>query len=229
MPLFSIITPTFNCKEDLELTLESLHQQTFKDFEHIIIDGGSTDGTLEVIEANDKNVKYWVSEKDNGLYDAMNKGIKQASGDYLEFLNAGDIYQDCNALAKIADKASDLSNHVLYGEIILVDKSNNDIYPVKPVGFSLDVIKARGTACLNHQSMFTRKDVVPKYSLRYPLKGELNWYIDIAESVSNLKTCYVKHPIIRYKLGGLINVNYLDNLKEWILVVQKRFGLIQNN
>ncbi len=68
MPLFSIITPTFNCKEDLKLTLESLHQQTFKDFEHIIIDGGSTDGTLEVIKANEANLKYWVSEKDFGLF-----------------------------------------------------------------------------------------------------------------------------------------------------------------
>ncbi len=99
--LLSIITINYNDKFGLERTIKSVQEQTFTNFEHIIIDGGSTDGSKEVIEANKNSFSYWVSEPDKGIYNAMNKGIKEAKGEYLFFLNSGDHLNGQNALDKI--------------------------------------------------------------------------------------------------------------------------------
>ncbi len=88
----SIITVNLNNKDGLQKTIDSVISQTFKDFEWIVIDGGSTDGSKELIEKYSDYISYWVSEPDKGIYNAMNKGIKVAKGDYLEFLNSGDIF-----------------------------------------------------------------------------------------------------------------------------------------
>ena len=101
MQKLSIITVNYNNKLGLERTIKSVQNQSFKGFEHIIIDGGSTDGSKEVIKHNKAHFSYWVSETDEGVYNAMNKGIKQANGEYLFFLNSGDDFIDNNALKKI--------------------------------------------------------------------------------------------------------------------------------
>lgn len=97
---FSIITVVLNAKLDLIKTIDSLRKQSFKNFELIIIDGGSTDGTLDIIKKNQDIIKYWISEKDEGIYDAMNKGLKFSSGEYIGMINAGDLYTE-NALKLI--------------------------------------------------------------------------------------------------------------------------------
>lgn len=89
---FSIITVVLNSKKNLEETIESLKNQNFKNFEYIVIDGSSTDGTLEIINNNQNIINKWISEKDNGIYDAINKGIKLCNGEYIGILNAGDKY-----------------------------------------------------------------------------------------------------------------------------------------
>ena len=86
---YSIITVNYNNKEGLRNTIESVIHQTYRDFEFIVIDGGSTDGSAEVLKEYDSQITYWVSEKDKGIYNAMNKGIAKATGDYLNFMNSG--------------------------------------------------------------------------------------------------------------------------------------------
>lgn len=228
MKKISIITVTYNCKEDLRQTFESLHSQTFQDYEHIIIDGGSTDGTIELINENESKVDQWVSEKDKGIYDAMNKGIDMARGEYVQFLNAGDIFFDEHSLTLAAKEMYSSKYDIIFGEIILTDKQGNKVYHVKPLGFDLETLKNRGTASVNHQSFFAKKDLIPMYSSKYKLKGELDWYINIAKKNRNLKTHYLQFPLIRYKLGGAGNIHYLRNLKEWILIINKHFGFFQN-
>ena len=98
---YSIITVNFNNKEGLKKTIESVMCQSFRDFEHIIIDGGSTDGSVDVLREYDKHITYWVSEKDNGIYNAMNKGIAKSTGEYLNFMNSGDCFYDADVLAKV--------------------------------------------------------------------------------------------------------------------------------
>ncbi|TGK78427.1 glycosyltransferase [Leptospira noumeaensis] len=97
-PKLSIITIVLNNKQFFEYTLKSVREQSFKEFEYIVIDGGSTDGTLELIKKNRSGINYWVSEPDRGIYDAMNKGLKVAKGEWIIYLNAGDRFADRNVL-----------------------------------------------------------------------------------------------------------------------------------
>ena len=104
---YSIITINYNNRDGLEMTINSVLEQTYKDFEYIIIDGGSTDGSLEVIKKHAAQIDYWVSEPDNGIYNAMNKGIRKATGDYLNFMNSGDTYHTSSVLGDIANLDSE--------------------------------------------------------------------------------------------------------------------------
>ena len=112
----SIITINFNNVAGLKRTVDSVLHQTADDFEYIIIDGASTDGSREFIESCSSKLAYWVSEKDNGVYHAMNKGIGHARGDYLLFLNSGDYLNDAEVLARVFNRP--LQEDIIYGDII---------------------------------------------------------------------------------------------------------------
>ena len=103
---YSIITINYNNKEGLRRTIESVIHQTFRDFEFIIIDGGSTDGSIDVLKEYDSVIDYWISEPDGGIYQGMNKGIRKASGNYLNFMNSGDCFYNKEVLQNIFDKQS---------------------------------------------------------------------------------------------------------------------------
>ena len=99
---YSIITVNYNNKEGLRRTIESVIHQTFHDYEFIIIDGGSTDGSMDVLKEYDAQINYWVSEPDSGIYNAMNKGIAKAKGEYLNFMNSGDCFYTADVLEKVS-------------------------------------------------------------------------------------------------------------------------------
>ncbi len=103
---YSIITVNYNNRDGLRKTIESVINQTCRDFEYIVIDGGSTDGSVDVLKEYDKNIDYWVSEPDKGIYNAMNKGIAKATGDYLNFMNSGDCFFNECVLEKISKKGN---------------------------------------------------------------------------------------------------------------------------
>ena len=125
---FSVITVTYNAEKTLERTIRSVREQKNCNIEYIIIDGGSSDRTLEIINRSSDCVDKWISEPDKGLYDAMNKGLKQATGDYLLFLNAGDTLQGNDAIAKITQVAErENIPDILYGETDLVDNNGQFI------------------------------------------------------------------------------------------------------
>ena len=100
----SIITVNYNDAKGLQRTIESVLCQTFHDYEFIVIDGGSTDGSVEVIKRYEKYIDYWVSEQDGGIYPGMNKGLRQAKGEYVNFMNGGDCYHSSDVLEKIFSK-----------------------------------------------------------------------------------------------------------------------------
>ena len=104
-PLISIVTVVYNGKVFLEETILSIINQTYKNIEYIIIDGGSTDGTVDIIKKYENKISYWISEKDNGIYDAMNKGIKKSTGEWINFMNAGDLFNDNNVLTNFYNKS----------------------------------------------------------------------------------------------------------------------------
>lgn len=130
-PLITVITVVFNGEKYLEETILSVINQTYDNVEYIIIDGGSTDGTVDIIKKYEGQLDYWLSESDNGIYDAMNKGLRLATGDYIHFLNAGDTFIFQKTLGKIANIIVSRTNGLIMFQVIASDKTNKYIFPKK--------------------------------------------------------------------------------------------------
>ena len=128
-PLISVIVAVFNGRDTLQQCIDSVAQQTYPNKELIIIDAGSNDSTVELIRANQDNITYWISEPDRGIYNAWNKGVLQANGEWICFLGADDYLWDSNVLGKVAGKLSSLSSeiNIAYGQIMLLDKDGKEL------------------------------------------------------------------------------------------------------
>lgn len=124
MSLISVITVVFNGAATIEDTIRSVMAQTYEKVEHIIVDGGSTDGTLDILHKYDGEIAYWVSEKDTGIYDAMNKGIALAKGDYIGMLNADDFFANSSSLAIIAAELQESKAEAVFSNLDIVDPAN---------------------------------------------------------------------------------------------------------
>jgi glycosyltransferase involved in cell wall biosynthesis len=154
----SVITINLNNIIGLQKTIESVISQTFKDFEWIVIDGGSTDGSKELIEKYADHISYWVSEPDKGIYNAMNKGIHVAKGEYIEFLNSGDIYFNEKTLENVNRHLS--NSDIIYGSaIIRRDGKDIRIHMQRDICSFYDLVKKP----INHQSSFIKKELFEKY------------------------------------------------------------------
>lgn len=126
-PQISIITATFNCEDTIEQSILSVLSQDYENIEYIVIDGGSTDRTLDYIRQYSNKISYWVSEPDKGLYDALNKGIQVASGDWIGLLNSGDIFHSNHTISDLFVETISPFVGVIYGDSVLVD-GKNEIY-----------------------------------------------------------------------------------------------------
>ena len=124
IPLISVITVVFNAADTLKDTIESVRSQTYQNVEHIVIDGGSTDGTIDILRQYDQVVDYWLSEKDAGIYDAMNKGIALCTGDYIGMLNADDMFADNSVLQNIIDEFNAKKVDAVFSCLNIVEKNN---------------------------------------------------------------------------------------------------------
>lgn len=218
MPKVSVITVVWNDVKGLERTIQSVIEQTYENVEFIIIDGGSTDGTVDVIKKYEEHIDYWISEKDNGIYDAMNKGISLATGVWVNFMNAGDKFVDQNVLSNI--DFNDLSKYVLiYG---------NKIYRKKIV-YPLEIIKLEvGEIHANHQSMFFNKDKLGSdlhYDLTYKIYGD---YELVNKIYLNYKTSikYINLVIADFEGGGISSFISTQKRKDKYRIVYKYYGLL---
>jgi glycosyltransferase involved in cell wall biosynthesis len=222
MSTLSIIIVTFNASWDLEKTLTSIFQQTYSDYQVIVIDGKSTDNTLDIIKNYESQIWHWVSEKDDGIYDAMNKGLATARGEYIQFLNAGDWFADSHVLEEVFVK-NVVRPTLIYGNINRVDTDGSSIV-VKARDFDKQNLLRFGTGVLCHQAMFVRRAMSPLYETKYKFKGELNWYFDLVELDS---FSYVRYDrtIVDYGLGGWGYQHFVRNRVDWIRLVYNRYGL----
>jgi len=122
--LLSIITINYNNALGLQKTIESILTQSFREFEYIIIDGASTDGSVAIIKEHENSINYWISEQDKGVYNAMNKGLDKATGDYVLFMNSGDFLYNNTVLKDVLDEVT-LKNDLVYGDVLLKHEVNN--------------------------------------------------------------------------------------------------------
>lgn len=167
----SIVTVVYNGVESLERTILSVINQTYYNIEYIIIDGGSTDGTQDVIKKYEEKISYWVSERDKGIYDAMNKGIMAATGAYILFMNCGDKIYNFNTLENLF--SYDTDQDVIYGDTYLDTDGEKSFSKSK----SIDKIKYGMPFC--HQSVFVKLGIIKKrnFSLKYSLASDYDFFM----------------------------------------------------
>lgn len=222
--LFSIITVTYNAAQVLQPTLESVAQQSFRDFEYLVIDGASTDDTLQLVDQAAIPATTVWSEPDKGLYDAMNKAIDRASGQYLIFLNAGDAFATPESLAHIALKAQQQPD-VIYGQTQLVDDKRQVVgmrHLTAPKHLDWKSFKNGMLVC--HQAFIAKRELCPHYNLQYRFSADFDWCIKVLRKSDNC--AYVgDKPIISFLSdGGLTTKNHKRSLKERYHIMCHYYG-----
>lgn len=224
--MISIITVNFNNGSHLEQTIKSVLNMNFKEYEYIIIDGGSIDNSVEIIKSYEKDffnkhIPYlWVSEKDNGIYDAMNKGIEKSSGNWLNFMNSGDKFYSNEVLSNIFTKNNCQYKSLIYGYKAFKEEIH---YPL-----SVSYLK-KGLIMANHQSMFFNKEVIKSemyYDLNYPIYGDYELVNRLFKVYGKNSFEYIKEPITIYQGGGISERPSSQKRKDKFLILWKSYGLI---
>ncbi|WP_289281609.1 MULTISPECIES: glycosyltransferase family 2 protein [unclassified Methylophaga] len=208
----SIITVCFNSAKTINDTIQSVALQDYPNIEHIIVDGGSQDGTREIIASSDSVSKY-IFEPDDGIYDAMNKGVKTASGDIVGILNADDFYANENVLSNVAAAFSDPLIDIVYGDLVYVDKENTDriIRYWKSRCFVPGLFQ-RGWMPA-HPTFFVRKhyfDELGYYDTEFKIQSDFELTMRFLE-IYRLTSVYLPNIMIKMRIGGASN-NSLRNI-----------------
>ena len=207
----SIITICYNSAEFFAEAIESVLSQDYENFEYIIIDGGSTDGSVDIIRKYEDRLAYWVSEPDDGLYDAMNKGIEQATGDIIGMINSDDYYFP-GTFQKVAEafEGKNLEENIFWGDIMHGDE--------RVLGWRDWNVK-RG-AFAPHPSMFCPKkiyDQIGMYDTRYKILADYD-FMYRAVNQYHVKPIYLPEKVAFFRPGGLASQNILPSLKEELTV-----------
>ena len=210
-PLISVVTICYNAKNDLEKTILSVLSQTYQDIEYIIIDGGSTDGTVDIIHKYSERLFYWISEPDKGIYDAMNKGMDRATGSWINFMNAGDTFCD-NEVIKTIFGYNDLSDYsVIYGDCY-VSKLNQLQYLKAS---SMKKVHVQMPFC--HQSSFIRKTRL-RFSIDLKIAADYQMIYEYYRMNGISSFLYISKPISVFDATGISTTN--NNL------LQKEYGIV---
>ncbi|MDZ7897003.1 MAG: glycosyltransferase family 2 protein [Arcicella sp.] len=224
--LISIITITYNAEQFLERTIQSILAQTNQNFEYIIVDGKSKDGTLQIAEKYKKRVNQLISEPDKGLYDAMNKGLKLAKGDFVWFMNAGDEINDHEAVSRIIQSVTQQTD-VLYGDTYFVNNEGeiqglrSEITPHRlPKNLKWQDMKLGMLVC--HQAFIARKSIAPLY-LKNNLSADVDWEIECLKCAKEVQ--YLDFVVAKYLTGGVSNQQLKRSLTDRYEVLKKHFGV----
>lgn len=226
-PKFSIITVTYNAATVIEPTLQSVLSQTYTNYECLLIDGGSKDDTVAKAKASGIEFAHIVSERDNGIYDAMNKGIALATGDYLCFLNAGDAFYAPDTLQRIVDTIAGEEElpHVLYGETAEVNDAREFVRMRRlkaPQELNWRSFKDGMLVC--HQAFYARRDIAPMYDLRYRLSSDVDWCIKVMKASTRLVK--IDAVVVNYLQNGLSLKHHRASLVERFKVMSNHYGLL---
>ncbi len=234
-PYLSIITVTFNAESTLGRTFESVSSQSYKGFlEHIIIDGASKDHTVEMAnrykEQHPEIVTTIISEPDKGLYDAMNKGLKLAKGEFVCFMNAGDKFHNSQTLEDVFGNIDHPEQvGVIYGDTNVVDEKGNYLRPRHlnaPNILQWTSFKQGMLVC--HQSFYARRTLCPMYDIRYRFSADVDWCIKVMKA--GYEQGLVNHNthlvLTDFLDGGMTNKNHRASLLERFRIMNHHYGLI---
>ena len=212
----SIITVSFNSVKTIEDTINSVLSQDFPEIEYIVVDGGSSDGTVNIIEKYQNRIGKWVSEKDRGMYDAMNKGIAMATGDVIGILNSDDVYMNTHVISELMALMEQKKAKVVFADLILVDQVDDkkvlryyDSGYFHPDKFKYGWMPA-------HPTVFVRRELyeaVGQFSNTYQIAADYEMLIRIL-AIQRARYAYVPKPVVRMRSGGASTAGLSRN---WIL------------
>jgi len=226
-PVISIITVVFNSEKLIEKTIQSIINQEYPKKELIIIDGGSKDGTLEIINRYRQKISYFISEPDNGIYDAMNKGLKAAKGEYVIFINSGDLLED-NILSKIFTQF-DPTIDVFYGETNLINSEGSVLgtrsrLSTRKLPSDMTWKDMKYGMVVSHQSFIMKRSLAPYYDLKYKCSADIDWVIHCLKNSKIIKNSNL--IISRYLIGGFSIKQQKRCLKERYNIYIHYYGRI---
>jgi glycosyltransferase involved in cell wall biosynthesis len=223
-PKVTVITVVYNNKNNFIKTISSVKSQNYNNIEYIVIDGNSKDGTLDVIKQNENVISKWLSEPDKGIYDAMNKGIVLATGDYVWFLNGGDMIYSNDTLNEVF--SSEKNADVYYGDTELVDDEGKSYgkRQLKTPPKNLSWKNMIDGMVVTHQSLIVNRNIIPAYELKYKHCADIDWTIKILKKSRKIINT---HKIIsRFLLGGYSRKNTIKSLFERISILKNHFNIL---
>ena len=223
LPKVSIITVVFNARSTLERTILSVQALDYPHVEYIVVDGGSTDGTLELIHRYKDQINQWISEPDKGLYDAMNKGLKLASGDYVWFINAGDEVAAPQVLTRLFERTPGAD--IYYGDTMIVDMEGREIghRRLSPPEH-LTWRDFRKGMLVSHQSVLVSRQLARPYDLRYRFSADYDWVLTALKKAKHVVNGQM--VLSRFLDGGLTKNNIIPGLKERFGIMRKNYGFL---
>ena len=209
--MLSIITVCLNSAKTIEQTIKSVLNQSNKNYEHIIIDGGSLDGTIDIIKKYESDLSYWCSEPDNGIYDAMNKGIAEATGTIVSFLNSDDWYRK-NTVELVLRSFEKLNNEIIYGDIFNVEEDNS-IISYEKAGDIKDIYHGM---VICHQAIFAKTNIFKKiaeFDISYRIAADYDWLLRAYNK--GISIGYINEAMAYYRKGGFSRRQIILTFEEW--------------
>ena len=214
MPILTIITVVRNCGDTIEKTIQSVINQDYPNIEYLIVDGASTDNTLNIIKKHENEIDFWISEPDRGIYDAMNKGINYAKGTYINFMNAGDLFYSNLVCTKITESIQIKNADIVWGNFIATNETNKVelLIKAKPISRIW-----RGMIC-SHQSIFIKRSLLENnpFNLKYKIVADYEQLLRLY--IKNNTFHQVDYPISKTSITG-ISYSNLKTILEDIKVI----------
>lgn len=211
----SIITVTLNSEKYLSDCIESVRKQNYKDIEHIIIDGKSTDATLQIINENSEYISYWISETDRGMYDAINKGLEAATGDIVGILNSDDMFASADSVRSIVDCFETTNTDSVFGDLVYVDPNNSKKIIRYWRGISYKRYRFRYGWMPAHPTFYIRRELIDQYG------GYENHYFTAADYefmarylfLNKVSSHYIDAMLVKMRNGGISNGNFKSRFR----------------
>jgi len=222
-PVLTVITVVYNNQHHIERTLNSVLNQTYQAIEYIVIDGASTDGTLNILKQYENRLSKMVSEPDKGIYDAMNKGLTMATGQYVLFMNSGDEIYAHDTVANIFASAADAD--IYYGETEMIDNYGNSLGRRRhkaPKQFTWRSFNYGMS--ISHQAIYIKRSLTTPYNLQYQLSADIDWILQAAKKAKIIVN--VKQYVARYLVGGMSKTKHRQSLTERFAIMRQHYGLL---
>lgn len=226
-PLVSIITVCYNAQDYIESTINSIRTQTYNNIEYIIVDGDSTDNTKTIIDQNRDCVDKYISEKDDGLYFAMNKGLDMASGDYVWFINAGDRIPHSHTLQKIME-SSFIAQDIYYGATKIIDRKGNVVGKRRlkePEVLTKKTFLKGMLVC--HQAAIVKKSLVSHYKTCYRISSDFDWLLSAIERADPSLIRHSSRTYCYFLQGGIARQNMFKANMERFRIMIGHYGFVK--